>query len=360
MGLLADLAEPATGAADACDETDCPTAKSSLYVGYDILAPIPSNWRAVHGAALEDGAVRARLVGRRDGPVVAVLGGISADRFVALDPTLDGPRRKGWWWNVACEGGGVDLSRYRVLGLDFSPLQCEAPLAITPADQAQLVALAMDAAGVPRLHTFVGASYGGMVALSFARQFPERVDRLAVISAAHRPHPMATAWRGVQRRILQLAVDVGRPEDGVALARQLAMTTYRTPEEFAERFTPGIADAGDDGEVCGYLKARGEAYAALMSPARLTTLSAAIDRHTEEPEAITAPTLLIAADSDRLVPITDMRELAGRLAGPAELKVVSTLYGHDSFLKDAAEHASHLRAWLDAPETKGARDAAAL
>ena len=230
------------------------------------------------------------------------------------------------------------------------------------ADQARLLALAMDAAGVERLHGFVGASYGGMVALAFARLFPERVERLAVICAAHRPHPMATAWRGIQRRILAFAADAGRPEEGVALARQLAMTTYRTPEEFAERFTGAIPDGGDDAEVCGYLKARGDAYAAVASPARYASLSAAIDRHSEEPEAIHTPALLVGAESDRLVPIEDIRELADRLGAPARLVELSSPYGHDSFLKDAHLIAPHLRAWLDEPlEDKGsneARDAA--
>ncbi len=361
MGALAHLAAESAdaavadggGAGDSAQEPADPA-----HVGRDIVAPVPPDWRCAHGAALEDPAVRARLAGPEGAPVVAVLGGISADRFVALDPSVEGERRKGWWHDLARAGGGVDLARYRVLGIDFAPLRCTEPVAITPADQARLIALAMDAAGIERLHAFVGASYGGMIALAFARAFPERVERLVVISAAHRPHPMATAWRGVQRRILQLAVDAGRPEEGVALARQLAMTTYRTPEEFAERFRPGIPDAGEDAEVCGYLKARGLAYAAVASPARFFSLSAAIDRHLEDPAAITTPTLLIGADTDRLVPIEDMRALAAGLAGPSKLIVVSTPYGHDSFLKDVALHAPHVRAWLDAPLEHEARDAA--
>ena len=42
----------------------------------------------------------------------------------------------------------------------------------------------------------------------------------------------------VQRRLLAFAHDCGREAEGVALARELAMITYRTPEEFALRFGP--------------------------------------------------------------------------------------------------------------------------
>lgn len=356
----ADTSAARDAGATAADEPEKPTATSSS--GRDIVAALPAGWRCEHGASLGDLVVRARLAGPREAPVIAALGGISADRFVAAESDLGasakGAGRVGWWGVVARPGGGIDLDRFQVLGVDFSPLAPTEPIAITPADQARLVALAMDAAGVERLHAFAGASYGGMVALAFARLYPARVERLVMVSAAHRPHPMATAWRGVQRRILKFAAAAGRPQEGVALARQLAMTTYRTPEEFAQRFKPGILDAGEDSDVCGYLIARGEAYAALASPARFQSLSAAIDRHLEVPEAVTTPALLIASRTDRLVPLEDMRELSERLGGPAELLVIDSVVGHDSFLKDADLFAPHLRAWLAAPLAREAHDAA--
>ena len=64
----------------------------------------------------------------------------------------------------------------------------------------------------------------------------ERVEQLVVISAADRAHPMATAWRSVQRRIVRFALAAAGPAEGLELARALAMATYRSPEEFAARF----------------------------------------------------------------------------------------------------------------------------
>ena len=51
----------------------------------------------------------------------------------------------------------------------------------------------------------------------------------------HRAHPYASAWRALQRRAVALGAlqcDRPRPRAGAAMA----MLTYRTPEEFAERF----------------------------------------------------------------------------------------------------------------------------
>ncbi len=102
----------------------------------DIIAPIPDDWRGEHGARLSDQAVRARLVGPSGAPVVAALGGISADRFVAAEAgqTTSSGKRVGWWSEVVKPGGGVDLNRFRVLGVDFAPLAPSEPVAITPAD----------------------------------------------------------------------------------------------------------------------------------------------------------------------------------------------------------------------------------
>jgi len=48
------------------------------------------------------------------------------------------------------------------------------------------------------------------------------------------------AWRGIQRRAVRLGIEAGRPKEGMKIARELAMTTYRTAEEFADRFDLAI------------------------------------------------------------------------------------------------------------------------
>jgi homoserine O-acetyltransferase len=140
---------------------------------------------------------------------------------------------------------------------------------------------------------------------------------------------MSSAWRAVQAGVIALAQKHGDGAAGVALARQLAMTTYRTPEEFSERFSSRA-------EVERYLGARGEDYAARMSPARYLTLSAAIDRADEAPHEINAPALFIAAQSDRLVALADVEICVARYRGPARLCAIPSRFGHDAFLKEAA------------------------
>lgn len=302
----------------------------------DIIVPVPAHFRLTSSEALTDPVIRARLHGRAEAPLIVVAGGISSGRFVHRTET----NGLGWWSGAVEAGGPIDLDRFQVLAFDFAPdgpAAPTAPLTVTTQDQARLLALLLDHLGTRRTAAFVGCSYGGMVGLAFAETFPERLDQLVVISAAHRPHPMATGWRGVQRRILQLAVDTGRPEEGVALARELSMTTYRTPEELGARFdTVAPERAGGRYPVCEYLGARGRAYPAVMTASRWLTLSDSIDRHSVSPEAILAPTTLIGFTSDRLVPIDDMRELAARLPNLFRLVEAPSLYGHDAFLKEDA------------------------
>jgi homoserine O-acetyltransferase len=244
-------------------------------------------------------------------------------------------------------GGGVDLDRYCVLGLDFAPLG-DRRVRITPDDQARLIEVALDHLGVAALHAFVGSSYGAMVGMALAQRAPERVRRLCVISASCRPSALGLAWRGVQRRMVEFGLAHGDAEGGLSLARQLAMTTYRSDAEFAARFGAGLGADGL-GEVDRYLIARGQAYPSVMAPRRWLSLSEAIDRHDVDPARIRAPTTLVACPTDQLAPIAEMEELSRRLPRLRAFHTLPSIYGHDAFLKEAAALRPILSAALEAP-----------
>lgn len=301
----------------------------------DIVVPIPAGFRLQSGESLGQPGITARLHGRAGAPLVVVAGGISSGRFVHRTETSG----LGWWSGAVSVGGPVDLRRCQVLAFDYAPqgLEGGVTVTITTHDQARLLALVLAHLRAGTVAAFIGCSYGGMIGLAFAELYPEALGRLIVVSAAHRAHPQATAWRGIQRRILRLATEAGKPEEGVALARELAMTTYRTAEEFGDRFeSTAPTAAGQAYPVCEYLTARGLAYRTHTTPARWLSLSDSIDRHAVVPEAITVPTTLVGFTSDRLVPIDDMRELAARLPVLFRLVEAPSLFGHDAFLKEDA------------------------
>jgi homoserine O-acetyltransferase len=276
--------------------------------------------------------VRASALGNPlDRPVV-VLGGISADCFPGLRPD----RSFGWWSGLVGEGRAVDPERMYVIGMDFAADETGAT-APSSADQARVLATALETLGVRRPASIVGASYGAMVGLALAEADPTRVDRLVIVSASAEPHPASTAARELQRRVVSLGLAAGRGEEALAIARGMAMLTYRTPAEFQVRFDGGIDEAAalSCSEAGAYLRARGEAFASAMSPGRFLSLSASIDRHRVRPGTIAVPCLLIGADSDQLVFPDELRRLAASLAGSAELHVLDSLVGHDMFLKES-------------------------
>jgi homoserine O-acetyltransferase len=292
------------------------------------------------GGRLEAVEVAWRLCGARGGPVVAVLGGISAGRDVFSLQTGS----PGWWQEAVGPGRALDSDRFRVLGMDFlggshrttGPAAGGSFPSVSAFDQAALLVGLLDHLGIERLAASLGASYGGMVTLALAQAHPSRLGHAVVLSAAHRTHPMSTAWRSVQRAIVRYALSHGEGERGLVLARALAMATYRSAREFEERF-PGPAIATAEGfrfPVETYLYARGASYAARYRPEAFVCLSESIDLHRVDPGGIRVPTTLLAVLEDQLVPVADMRELRDRHGGNCSLVEISSLFGHDAFLKE--------------------------
>jgi len=281
--------------------------------------------------------------GAADAPTVIVQGGISASRDVTAS---DGA--PGWWQALVDAGAAIDLDRYRVLSIDWlAPAELGVD-AISSEDQADALAALLDALGIHRVHAFVGASYGAMVALAFAARHPRALDRLVVLAGAHRPHPLASAQRSVQRSIVRLGLDSGQAEAALGLARQLAVTTYRGREEFGRRFAgaPEFRDGRFRLPVEDYLEHQGRRFVERFDAGRFLALSESIDLHDVTPERIPTPATLVGFASDLLVPLADLCELQRRLHGPTTLEVLESPYGHDGFLKETHQLAPLLRAAL--------------
>lgn len=303
---------------------------------------IPGPVSLHHGGTLPSLDIGWSLSGGLDRPVVLALGGISASRKV-FDPE---DAREGWWHDIVGPGKALDTGRITVLGMDYiggsghstSPGPDAGFPSISSYDQAAAALQLLDHLGITRLTAIVGASYGGMVALAFGERYPERVQRLVVISAADMPHPMATAWRSVQRNIARLGLKAGCAVEALELSRALAMSTYRSPEEFAARFRgPAREEQGRHVfPVEQYLTARGRHYAARNRPESFICLSESIDLHQVDATRVKVRTEVVAVREDQLVPLADMRAMTARLPN-ARLHEISSLLGHDAFLKEAEQ-----------------------
>jgi homoserine O-acetyltransferase/O-succinyltransferase len=285
-----------------------------------------------HGG-VHDLVLRWQLFGVQEAPLCIVLGGISANRQLAAN-AVDGA--EGWWPQQVRRGGALDPWSFRLLSIDWLGADGSLDAVIDADDQAQALVALLEHLQVARVAACVGASYGAMVGLQLAKRLGTRLGHLVVLNAAHRAHPFASAWRALQRRIVRLGAAHADTPEGVAIARALAVLSYRTPAEFATRFTSGVEVENDIVRCAAepYLEAQGERFAARFAATAYLRLSESIDLHRIEPVDVPVPVTVFAARSDQLVPVEDVRELAVALPLLHRYHEVDSLYGHDAFLKE--------------------------
>jgi homoserine O-acetyltransferase len=194
-----------------------------------------------------------------------------------------------------------------------------------------------------------------MVGLQFAAAHGARLGQLVAISGCHRAHPYASAWRALQRRAVALGALQCDQTHGLELARQLAILSYRTPDEFAARFGPAqVASGRVRAAAEDYLDHCGAQFAARTPATAFLRLSESLDLHTMDPGQVRVPVTVVAVAEDRLVPVADACALAERLRGETRLRVLHSHYGHDAFLKEHAAIAVVLREALGQAQAVGA------
>ncbi len=327
-------------------DTHAAALPASCYAPVDAAAAFAGRETIARTLVLRHaGSRRVRIAyewqGPADAPVVLVAGGISAHRHVAGNDTYP---EAGWWQPQVGNGKAIDTTRVRVVAIDWLGSDGTLDVAIDSADQADAFAAVLDELGVETAFAFVGCSYGAMVGLQFAARHGARLGRLVAISGADRPHPYASAWRALQRGIVALGRNESASREALSLARQLAMLSYRTPEEFAERFdTPvllqdGVARCAS----ADYLEACGAKYVARTSPTAFLRLSESIDLHAVDVSTITVPSTVVAVEDDRLVPVATLVALAAQLGAGCRLERFHSPFGHDAFLTEPARIAAIL------------------
>ncbi len=324
-----------------------------------------------------------------DAPVILLIHALTGDAEAG------GPR--GWWRPLIGPGCVLDPTRHRLIGFNnlgscygtsgpadagfprrTADLRFPAPrpvgkgarpqnedalpATVTSWDQARSILRALDALEVDRIHLAAGGSLGGMIALCLAVLAPERIERVATFGATGRASPWQIGWNHVGRQLVLLD-----PARGLELARQVGHMTYRAEEGLEDRQGRRMgADAALESSgaawsprgayaVETYLEHQGEKLQARFEPMAYLAQLGAMDHHDLDripgpPDAgeswslgdgpwgldrITAATLAVGIDTDRLFSPGEMDALASALRSRgvhSRYREMESLHGHDAFL----------------------------
>ncbi|HTX59043.1 MAG TPA: alpha/beta fold hydrolase [Verrucomicrobiae bacterium] len=272
----------------------------------------------------------------------------NGENAVLIAHALTGSSRVAEWWpDIVGEGGPFDTRAWCAIGINVlggrygstGPSNAGEPFAnVTVRDMVRAQARALRALGIERLAYVVGGSLGGMQALQWALDYPQRVGAAIVVGAHDHHSAMGIALNGIQRECLALD-----PVRGLRTARKLAMLTYKSEALLSRRHGRRRDRAGGTCfDVESYLERAAEGFAARMDAATYATLTHAMDAFdVRDATAVAAspPLHFIGISSDWLFRPGDVRAAAERLRGHGFSTTYVELesdHGHDAFLAEGA------------------------
>ena len=340
-----------------------------------------------------DGQFRMHRAGYLESPVLAyeTWGKLNEARdnailiFTGLSPSAHAAScaedpTPGWWEDMIGTGLPLDTDRFFIICVNSlgSCFGSTGPASVNPEtghryrlsfpvltleDVAESAWFVVRELGVDVLHTVVGCSMGGMTGLAFCVRHPENVRAFISVSSGTRALPFSIAVRSLQREMIRCdpkwkkgQYDVGdAPITGQRLARKLGMITYRSAEEWVQRF--GRERSTDHARiedqfvaefsVESYLENVARKFTGAFDPNCYLYLSHASDLFdlAEYGGSIASGfkrlrlerALVIGARTDILFPIEQQRELAEGISSvckDTQLAELDCIRGHDSFLVD--------------------------
>jgi homoserine O-acetyltransferase len=291
----------------------------------------------------------------------------------------------GWWDNIVGPGRPLDTEKFFVVGVNNlggchgstgpssidpttgEPWGSRFPVVTVPdwvASQARLA----DHLGIPTWAAVIGGSLGGMQALQWTLQYPERVRHALVIAAAPKLSAENIAFNEVARQAILSDPDYAlgkRPERGLRLARMLGHITYLSDDQMADKFGRKLRHGeyryGFDVEfeIESYLRHQGDKFAGWFDADTYLRMTKALDYF--DPAAATGGDLaaalkvaragffVAAFDTDWRFSPARSREIVNALVQNGQRVAYAEIacpHGHDSFLMDDPHYHALVAAYL--------------
>jgi homoserine O-acetyltransferase/O-succinyltransferase len=326
---------------------------------------------------------------------VLICHALNASHHVAgIDP--DNANELGWWDNMVGPGKPVDTNHFFVIGVNNlgSCFGSTGPMSINPQtnepygarfpvltveDWVNAQARLADQMGIEKFAAVMGGSLGGMQAMSWAIQYPERVAHCVVIASTPKLSAQNIAFNEVARNAILSDPDFYGgdyykhgvvPKRGLRLARMVGHITYLSDDDMAEKFgrdLQRLAGAPDEYRfsfdvefaVESYLRHQGDKFSGYFDANTYLLITRALDyfdpakRHQGDlSQALAnahAKFLVISFSTDwRFSPDRSREIVQALLNNKADVSYaeIDAPHGHDAFLLNDERYHRLVRAYF--------------
>ena len=310
-------------------------------------------------------------------------------------------RSEGWWDNMIGPGKPLDTDRFFVIGVNNlgSCFGSTGPMHVSPdtgrvygadfpvvtvEDWVNAQARLLDALGIQVLAAVMGGSLGGMQALSWTLQYPDRVRHAVVIASAPNLTAENIAFNEVARRAITTDPDFygGHfysrgtvPKRGLRIARMIGHITYLSDDVMNEKFGRQLiaeaargADAGAylystleaEFQIESYLRYQGDKFAEYFDANTYLLITRALDYFDPAREhggslslalvPVRAKFLLVSFSTDwRFSPVRSREIVKALLENRRDVSYaeIDAPHGHDAFLLDDARYVNVVRSYFE-------------
>ncbi len=311
----------------------------------------------------------------------------------------DQPKNLGWWDNMIGPGKSLDTDRFFVIGVNNlgSCFGSTGPMHINPdtgrvygadfpvvtvEDWVNAQALLLDALGIAQLAAVMGGSLGGMQALSWTLQYPERVKHAVVVASAPNLNAENIAFNEVARRAIVTDPDFHNghfyaqgvvPKRGLRIARMIGHITYLSDDVMNEKFgrelreavthnTTGYKYSTQDVEfqIESYLRYQGDKFSEYFDANTYLLITRALDYFdparafggdlSKALARATCKFLLVSFSTDwRFSPARSREMVKALLDNRRDVSYaeIDAPHGHDAFLLEDPRYMNVVRSYFD-------------